>query len=112
MAVRTRSRVSLFSYALSGASGSEGTNAVGRELSSMCSPLASGDVASMVLMRTMVRLKRFSSEPTRADHRAADAPFGERLELDPASLIEPVRGVDQAEDAVLDQIADVDRVRH
>ena len=48
----------------------------------------------------------------RVDHRAADAPFGERLELDPAILVEAVRGVDQAEHAVLDEIADVDRVRH
>ena len=106
----------------------------------------------MVLMRTIVRLRRFSSEPTRAarsamrrlvaqlaaqrfarrvelaplaadaarpgiapqrvDHRAAHAPFGERLELDAAVLVEAVRRVDQAEHAVLNEIADVDRVRH
>ncbi len=118
----------------------------------MCSPVASGDVASIVLMRTMVRLRRFSSDPTRAarsaidgclsqlasqrfarriqfaaltadaarprvfsqrvDHRAAHAPFGERLELDAALLVEAVRRVDQAEHAVLNEIADVDRVRH
>ena len=106
----------------------------------------------MVLMRTMVRLRRFSSEPTRGgqvghrrlvpelaaqllarglelaalaadaarpgvlaqrvDHRAADAPFGEGLELDAAVLVEAVGGVDQADHAVLDQVADVDRVRH
>ena len=48
----------------------------------------------------------------RVDHRAAHPPFGEGLELDAASFIEPVRGVDQAEDAVLNQVADVDGVRH
>ena len=106
----------------------------------------------MVLMRTIVRPRRFSSEPTfaarsasdgsqpelaaqllargfqlaaltadaarpgvlaqRVDHRAADAPLGERLELDAARLVEAVRGVDQTDDAVLDEIADIDRVRH
>ena len=48
----------------------------------------------------------------RVDHRAANAPFGERLELDPAIFVEAVRGVDQTEHAVLDEITDVDRVRH
>ena len=106
----------------------------------------------MVLMRTIVRLRRFSSDPTRAaeighrrlvaelaaqrfaggvelaplaphaarpgvaperiDHRAAHAPFGERLELDAAVLVESMRRVDQPEDAVLHQVADVDRVGH
>ena len=106
----------------------------------------------MVLMRTIVRLRRFSSEPDargeighrrlvsqlaaqrfarrvelatltadaarprvaaqRVDHRAAHAPLGEGLELDAAVLVEPVRGVDQTDHAVLDEIADVDRVRH
>ena len=56
----------------SGASGSDGTSTVGNELSSMCSPVASGDVASIVLMRTMVRLRRFSSDPTRAASSAMD----------------------------------------
>ena len=50
--------------------------------------------------------------PQRVDHRAAHAPLGEGLELDAALLVEPVRGVDQAEDAVLHEVADVDRVRH
>ena len=107
---------------------------------------------SIVLMRTIVRLSRFSSEPDargevgkrrlvpklatqrfargielaplaadaarpgiaaqRVDHRAADAPLGEGLELDAARLVEAVGGVDQAEDAVLHEVADVDRVRH
>ena len=44
----------------------------------------------------------------RVDHRAADAPLGECLELDAALLVEPVRGVDQPQHAVLNQIADVD----
>src|SRR5262249_19579798 len=44
----------------------------------------------------------------RVDHRAADAALGERLELDPARLVEAVRRVDQAEDAVLHEIGDID----
>ena len=48
----------------------------------------------------------------RVDHRAADAALGEGLELDAARLVEAVGGIDEAEDAVLDEIADVDRVRH
>src|SRR4029077_3650457 len=45
-------------------------------------------------------------------HRPADAALGEGLELDAAVLVEAVGGVNQSEDAVLDEIADVDRVRH
>ena len=114
--------------------------------------MASGEVDSIALMRTMVRPSRFSSDPDlrgeirqrrlapqlasqlfasrlelatlaanatwpgilaqRVDHRAADAPFGERLELDPARLVETVRRVDQPDDAVLNEVADVDRVGH
>ena len=48
----------------------------------------------------------------RVDHRAADAPFGKRLELDAAALVEAVGGVDEAEHAVLDEVAEVDRMRH
>ncbi len=48
----------------------------------------------------------------RIDHRAADPPLRKRLELDAAALVEAVRGVDEAEHAVLDEIADVDRVGH
>jgi len=48
----------------------------------------------------------------RVDHRAADAAFGERLELDPARLVEAVRRVDETEDAILHEIPQVDRVRH
>jgi hypothetical protein len=46
------------------------------------------------------------------DHRPANAPFGEGLELDPARLVEPFGGVDEADDTVLHKIAEVDRVRH
>ena len=113
---------------------------------------ASGEVDSMVLMRTMVRLRRFSSEPTlaarsasdgsqpssrrscfarglelttlaanatrpgvlaeRVDHGAANPPLGKGLELDAAILVEAVGRVDEADDAVLHQVADVDRMRH
>ena len=48
----------------------------------------------------------------RVDHRAADAAFGKRLELDAARFVEAVRGVDQPEHAVLHEVADVDRVGH
>src|SRR5262249_15859370 len=48
----------------------------------------------------------------RVDHGPSDAPFGERLELNPPTLIEPVRGVDETKAAVLHQVADVDGVRH
>src|SRR6185503_12642207 len=48
----------------------------------------------------------------RVDHRPADAPFGERLELDASGLVEAVRRVDQADDPVLDEIPDINRVRH
>ena len=106
----------------------------------------------MVLMRTMVRPRRASSEPTRfgeigerrlgaelaaqllarrlelaalaahaarpgvaperVDHRAADAALGEGLELDAARFVEAEGRVDQAEHAVLHQVAELDRVRH
>src|SRR5262249_42600803 len=48
----------------------------------------------------------------RVDHRATHAPFGKRLELDSAIRIEAMRRVDQSKHAVLDQVADVDRVGH
>ena len=48
----------------------------------------------------------------RVDHGAADAPLGKGLELDPARFVEAVRGVNQPDDAVLDEVADVDRVGH
>ncbi len=102
----------------------------------------------MALMRTMVRPRRFSSEPDlggqvgqrrlapefaaqflaggleltaltadaarpgvlaqRVDHRATDATLGKRFELDTARLVEAVRGIDETDDAVLDEIANID----
>src|SRR5690606_23451408 len=38
--------------------------------------------------------------------------LGERLELDPALLVEAVGGVDETDDAILDQVANVDGVGH
>src|SRR5262249_56591377 len=48
----------------------------------------------------------------RVDHRAAHAPLGEGFELDPAGFVETERGVDQAEDAILHEIAQLDGMRH
>jgi len=48
----------------------------------------------------------------RVDHRSPDAPFGERLELDAARFLEPPRRVDEANHAVLNQVAQVDGVWH
>jgi hypothetical protein len=46
------------------------------------------------------------------DHRTAHPPFGEGLELDASRFVEAVSGIDEAEDPILDQVANVDRVRH
>jgi hypothetical protein len=48
----------------------------------------------------------------RVNHGAADAALRESLELDAPSLVEAVRRVDQSDDSVLDEVADVDRVGH
>ena len=72
IAVRTLSLVSSRSYARSGCSGSAGTSAAGSDDSLRRSLLASGEVDSMVLMRTMVRPSRFSSDPTLAARSASD----------------------------------------
>jgi hypothetical protein len=72
MAAFTRSWIWQRSYAASGRSGSEGSSAAGRFDSSVWSALASGEVDSIVLMRTMVRLSRYSSEPTLAARSASD----------------------------------------
>jgi hypothetical protein len=48
----------------------------------------------------------------RVDHRPAHATLGEGLELDPATLVEAVRRVDEPDHAVLNQVAEVDRVGH
>ena len=50
--------------------------------------------------------------PERVDHRAADAALGEGFELDAARFVEPERRVDETEHAVLDQVSQLDRVRH
>ena len=46
------------------------------------------------------------------DHRAADAPLGEGLELDPPRFVVAAGGVDEADHAVLDEVLQLDRVRH
>jgi hypothetical protein len=46
------------------------------------------------------------------NHGSPNATFGERLELDTAPLIKPVRCVDEPYDTILDKISDVDRVGH
>jgi len=48
----------------------------------------------------------------RIDHRAAHAPLRKGFKLDPAILVEAVRRIDQAEHAVLHEVADIDGVRH
>ena len=48
----------------------------------------------------------------RVDHRTANAPFGERLELDAAIFVEAMGGIDEADHPILHEIPDVDRVRH
>jgi hypothetical protein len=42
----------------------------------------------------------------------ADATLGERLELDASRFIEPVRCVDQADDTVLHEVPNIDRMGH
>src|SRR4051812_3273748 len=46
------------------------------------------------------------------DHRTPHPAFGKGLELDPASLVEPARRVDQPDHAVLHQVAEFDRMGH
>jgi len=46
------------------------------------------------------------------DHCAADTALGEGLEFDTARFVEPVRRVDQANDTVLHQVPDINRVGH
>jgi len=48
----------------------------------------------------------------RIDHRPADATLGKRLELDPAAPIEPLGRVDEPDHPVLDEVTEVNRVRH
>jgi len=44
----------------------------------------------------------------RVDHRATNSTFGKRLELDAAGLVKALGCVDEADDSILDKIADVD----
>jgi hypothetical protein len=46
------------------------------------------------------------------DHRSAHPALGKGFKLDPAFLVEAVRSVDQAENAILDQVSNVDGVWH
>ena len=46
------------------------------------------------------------------DHGSPNSTFGERLELDTAPLVKPVRCVDEPYNTILDKISDVDRVGH
>ena len=48
----------------------------------------------------------------RVNHRPADTTLGERLELDAAVFIEAAGSVNQSDHAVLDEITQLDRVRH
>src|SRR5262249_43905863 len=73
---------------------------------------AQGLASSVELAALAANAARPCIAPKRVDHGAADSPLRERLELDPALLIEPVSRVDPPEDAVLNEVPDVDRVRH
>jgi hypothetical protein len=50
--------------------------------------------------------------PEGIDHRAADTTFGERLELDASRLVEAVGCVNQTDDAILDEIPNIDGMGH
>jgi len=50
--------------------------------------------------------------PQRVDHRPANAPLGKGLELDAAGFVKAVGGINQPDNPVLDQVADVNRLRH
>ena len=50
--------------------------------------------------------------PERVDHGAAHPPLGKGFELDAAPFVEPAGGIDETDNAILDEITDVDRVRH
>ena len=50
--------------------------------------------------------------PEGVNHGAADAALGKGLELDATGFIEAVRRIDQADDAVLNEVADINRMRH
>jgi len=61
------------------------------------------------------QLAALTTDPTRpgilaqrVDHGPPDSPFGEGLELDAARFVEAVRRVNQADDAILHEISDID----
>ena len=70
--MRMRLRTSCCSNSVSGDSGSLGASTGGSDALSTWSLEASGEVDSIVLMRTMVLPRRVSSEPTRAARSASD----------------------------------------
>ena len=72
MAFSTRVFTSSRSYCRSGRSGSAGTITAGSWDSSTLSADEKGDVDSMVLMRTIVLPRRFSSEPTSCARSASE----------------------------------------
>ena len=78
-------------------------------MAQLAAQLLAGGVELAALPADAARPRVFSK---RVNHCAADATLGEGLELDAATLVEAVRRVDQAEHAVLDEISDVDRIRH
>ncbi len=48
----------------------------------------------------------------RVDHGAPHAAFGERLEFDAPPLVKAMHRIDQAKHAILDEVSEVDRMRH
>jgi len=46
------------------------------------------------------------------DHRAPDTTFGKRLKLDPPRLVEAVGCVNQTDDAILDEVPNIDGMGH
>jgi hypothetical protein len=46
------------------------------------------------------------------DHRPANPALRKRFKLDPARFVETLGGVDQADNTVLDEVTDIDRMGH
>ena len=68
------------------------------------------DLPAMAVLPLAQARPRIAAQ--RVDHRASHAALRKRLELDPARVVETIRCVDQADDAILHQISNVDRVGH
>jgi len=71
------------------------------------------------LFTSGLELAPLTTDPTRPgvfaesiDHRAPDTTFGERLELDPSRLVEAVGCVNQTDDAILDEVPNIDGMGH